>query len=183
MFLPLNDPLPSGWWGQATLESFWQPLCYSFPINMPPTKLPSFSYTNIWLIILSHIFVVRALSIFSHRCRVTARKINSSPSGSWSVETEPSEVMFLWFAGDTIFFSWNPAVFVVSMYYISRHLSPSLLRELLIVFLFAAFFLDLCDKEEGKNLQYKSFLRRKAVTRTSGLFWYCLEGGNQGAWG
>lgn len=99
------------------------------------------------------------------------------------METEPSEVMFLWFAGDTIFFSWNPAVFVVSMYYISRRLSPSLLRELLIVFLFAAFFLDLCDKEEGKNLQYKSFLRRKAVTRTSGLFWYCLEGGNQGAWG
>lgn len=73
------------------------------------------------------------------------------------METEPSEVMFLWFAGDTIFFSWNPAVFVVSMYYISRHLSPSLLRELLIVFLFATFFLDLCDKEEGKNLQYKSF--------------------------
>lgn len=64
------------------LKSFCQPLCYSFPINMHPKKLPLFSYTNIWLIILSHFFVGRALFVFSHRGRITARKINSSPSGN-----------------------------------------------------------------------------------------------------
>lgn len=51
-----------------------------------------------------------------------------------------------------------------------------------MIFLFVTFFWT-CVTRKKEKLQYESFFQRKAITRTSGLLWYCLEGGNQGACG
>lgn len=85
-------------------------------------------------------------------------------------------------------FSWHPAVLVLSaascfiFLGISCHISWGNFSQ---YFPFATFYFDFLWQRRRKNCSKRDFFfffsLRKAITGTSGLLWYCLEGGNQRA--
>lgn len=116
-----------------------------------------------------------------------SKKNWSPPSGIWAVETEPSEVkwedsfsLVSW--KYTVFLDIQQSLYSVHIVFVVISLLPSGGNWSWGVSLPFFFCFDLCDKKEGKTVIWEVFFWRKAITHTSGLLWYCLEGGNKGAW-